>query len=83
MTAYIIDLYDANGAVRETRAQGFPHDDAAIDSVGRIDHPHEIKVWQGGRLVAHFPALRLSRRDVPRPAPSGPDRASLEMVNAG
>ena len=29
---------------------------AAIDHAGAFDHPHEIHVWEGERLVAHFPS---------------------------
>jgi hypothetical protein len=55
MAPYAIDLHDEGGAVRETRSDWFADDDAAIDHAGHIGHPHEIKVWQGERLVAHFP----------------------------
>jgi hypothetical protein len=34
----------------------FAHDDAAIDAVGASEHPHEIVLTQGARLVARFPA---------------------------
>jgi hypothetical protein len=32
----------------------FEHDDAAIDHAGGLDHPHEMTVWDGERLVARF-----------------------------
>jgi hypothetical protein len=62
MAPYTIDLHDAEGAIRETRSQMFAHDDDAIDHAGRIEHPHEMRVWQGERLVAHFPTMRLFTR---------------------
>jgi hypothetical protein len=58
VTDYQIDLLDDAGAVVREHRSAFEHDDAAIDWAGRLDHPYEIKVWQAGRLVAHFPALR-------------------------
>jgi hypothetical protein len=33
----------------------FDDDDHALDEIGRSDHPHEIFVHQGERLVARFP----------------------------
>ncbi|MGH1571251.1 hypothetical protein ACRAWG_11850 [Methylobacterium sp. P31] len=32
------------------------HDDAVIDHAGSLNHPHEIQVWEGKRLVARFPS---------------------------
>jgi len=29
-------------------------DDAAIEYAGEIEHPHQVDVWQDGRLVARF-----------------------------
>ncbi len=55
MAAYRIDLHDERGAVVHQHHQSFDHDDAAIDHAGRMAHPHALKVWQGDRLVAHFP----------------------------
>ena len=57
MAPYTIDLHDERGEVRERRNALFAHDDDAIDHAGRLGHSHEIKVWQGERLVAHFPAI--------------------------
>jgi len=57
MAPYNIDLHDADGALQERRRQWFPDDDAAIDYAGAIEHPHALKVWQAGRLVAHFPPI--------------------------
>jgi len=57
MAPYTIDLHDADGSRREARTHTFAHDDEAIDHAGAIDHPHEIKVWRGERLVAHFPPV--------------------------
>jgi hypothetical protein len=55
---YTIDLYDERGNLRERRTLYLAHDDAAIDRAGWLDHPHEINVWQGDRLVAQFPSGR-------------------------
>ena len=57
MTTYSIELNDETGAICEVRTRVFALDDHAIDHAGRIDHPHEMKVWQGDRLVAHFRPL--------------------------
>jgi len=62
MAPYRIEFHDADGEVQAEKIALFEHDDAAIDHAGRIDHPDELKVWQGDRLVAHFPTLRLRRR---------------------
>jgi hypothetical protein len=61
MAPYRIELHDQAGAVVAEQNRLFEHDDAAIDHAGRIDHPHAMKVWQGERLVAHFPAMPLRR----------------------
>jgi hypothetical protein len=58
VSPYVIDLHNEDGTLRESRSMMFEHDDAAIDHAGRIGHPHEMKVRQGERLVAHFPAVR-------------------------
>ena len=58
MAPYNFDLYDEDGNLREVRTALFAHDDDAIDHAGRLPHPHEIKVWEGARLVAHFPPVR-------------------------
>jgi hypothetical protein len=56
MVSYTIDLLRHDGSIQETRIALFEHDDAAIDHIGGIDHPHAIDVWQGERHVALFPA---------------------------
>jgi hypothetical protein len=66
MVPYTIDLLKDDGSIDETRVVAFEHDDAAIDHVGGIDHPHAIQVREGDRLVALFPAL--SRLPPFRPA---------------
>jgi hypothetical protein len=58
MSPYRIELHDANGAVIAEQTELFEHDDAAIDHAGRINHRDALKVWQGERLVAHFPPLQ-------------------------
>jgi len=63
MAPYCIALHDEDGSTREVRSHLFACDDDAIDHAGKIGHPHEMKVWQGDRLVAHFPSMRT----VPRP----------------
>ncbi len=56
MAAYRVVFHgDDDEPVAESTFE-HPHDDAAIDAAGRHAHPHAIKVWQGGRLVAHFPS---------------------------
>jgi len=57
MAPYVIELHDADGAILETRTRRFEKDDDAIDHAGRIGHPHEMRVWQGERLVAKFPPV--------------------------
>jgi len=57
MAPYTIDLHDANEAVVDKRHGLFACDDDAIDHAGKIAYPHSIRVWQGERLVAHFPAV--------------------------
>jgi len=58
MSPYRIELYDADGVVVAERTELFEHDDDAIDHVGRIDHADALQIWQGPRLVAHFPTQR-------------------------
>jgi hypothetical protein len=55
MAAYRIIFHDENGEPFAETIQEHPHDDAAIDSVGRHSHPHEIHIWHGDRLVARVP----------------------------
>jgi len=57
MAPYAIDLHDQHGNVRERLTAVFARDDDAIDYAGQLQHPSEIKVWQGDRLVAHFPPV--------------------------
>ena len=59
MVSYTIDLLRHDGSIQETRIALFEHDDAAIDHVGGIDHPHAIDVSQGERHVARFPPWPL------------------------
>jgi len=60
MVSYTIDLLKDDGSIDETRVVVFQHNDAAIDHVGGIDHPHAIQVREGDRLVALFPGLARS-----------------------
>ena len=62
MAPYRIELHDDRGAVMSEQHQMFEHDDAAIDHVGKIAHPHAMKVWQADRLVAHFPPVQPATR---------------------
>lgn len=55
MATYTINLLDGHGVHQEACSMPFDDDDAAIDHVGGIAHPHAIDVWQGQRHVAHFP----------------------------
>ncbi len=43
-----------DGLVQEERIADFEHDDQAIDVTGQINHPHQIQVYQGERLVGTF-----------------------------
>ena len=61
MKLYAINLHAPDGTVAEQHTQLFADDDAAIDHAGAIDHPHEMTVWQAGRLVAHFPVTDYRR----------------------
>lgn len=56
MGAYRITFHDEGGEpVAESGAE-HPHDEAAIAAAGAHPHPHEMMLWEGDRLVAHFPA---------------------------
>jgi hypothetical protein len=44
-----------DGSLHQESELDCDHDDAAIDYAGRLDHPHEIHVWDGERLVARLP----------------------------
>jgi hypothetical protein len=52
---YRIILLTRNGAPLEERQLDFEHDDAAIDHLGDLAHPHEIDLWHGDRHVARRP----------------------------
>jgi hypothetical protein len=56
MAPYRIALLTPEGAVHEERVIECADDDEAIERTGRLDHPHEIDVWQGERDVARFPS---------------------------
>ncbi len=52
---YRIILLTRNGAPLEERQLHFEHDDAAIDHLGDLAHPHEMDLWHGDRHVARCP----------------------------
>lgn len=54
ITLYRICLMAADGSLHEESELDCEHDDVAIDHAGRLDHPHEICVWEGERLVVRF-----------------------------
>jgi hypothetical protein len=56
MSAYRIELRDRTRRVFEVCTHAFTVDDEAIDYAGGIDHPFEVTVWSGDRLVANFPS---------------------------
>lgn len=56
MTTYRIDLMTADGRLAENRYIDCDDDDGAIDQTGEIDHPQQMQVWDGERLVANFRA---------------------------
>jgi hypothetical protein len=56
MTLCRICLMAADGSLHAESKLDCEHDDAVIDHAGRLDHPHEIRVWEGERLVARFPS---------------------------
>ena len=58
MAPYRIELHDGEGSVKTERRALFEQDDDAIDYAGEIGHPYAMEVWQGERLVAHFPPIR-------------------------
>lgn len=55
MSPYRITLLTPDGGVHEEKVMECTHDDEAIDRTGRLDHPHEIDLWQGERHVGQFP----------------------------
>jgi hypothetical protein len=63
---YRITLYDRDGSVIAEQQVDYNDDDDAIAGTARDVCPHEMRVWQGDRLVALFTyrsglAARLSR----------------------
>ena len=63
MAPYTISYLGPDGDVLDRQVTWFDHDDHAIDTVGRGDHPHAILIHQDERLVADFPPLRPHRRE--------------------
>ena len=61
MPLYQIRLMAEDGSLHEESELDFEHDDAAIDHAGWLDHPHEIHVCEGGRLIARFPSETVFR----------------------
>ena len=55
MAAYIVSFLGPDNEVVSEDERWFEDDDHALDTVGRSNHPHEILVRQGERLVARFP----------------------------
>jgi hypothetical protein len=56
MPLYRICLKAADGSFHDDWEMDCEHDDDVIDHAGWLDHPHEIQVWEGERLVARFPS---------------------------
>ncbi len=54
MAIYVFDLHDSEDHPSEVRKGDFASDDHAIDHARRLNHPHEIRVWRGKRLVAEL-----------------------------
>jgi hypothetical protein len=54
LSPYRIALMSPDGLIQEERIADFEHDDQAIDVTGQINHPHQIQVYQGERLVGIF-----------------------------
>ena len=66
MASYTIELRSESGATIETLARCFAIDDDAIEFAGSLDHPHQMIVTQGARIVGSFsPVDRLRRWDKP------------------
>jgi hypothetical protein len=55
MVPYTFSFLSPAREVLVEEVQWFEDDDHALDTIGRSDHPHEIEVRQGERLVARFP----------------------------
>ena len=51
----MISYLGAAGELVERQEQWFHHDGHALDTIGHGNHPNEIHVHQGARLVARFP----------------------------
>jgi len=58
---YTVSFLGAGNEVLAKEEHWFEHDDAALDAIGRSDHPHAIEVRQADRLVALFPAWPPTR----------------------
>lgn len=55
---YIVRLHGPNGEVVVENAHDLDDDSVAIDYVADLEHPHEINLWAGERLVARFGPLQ-------------------------
>jgi len=55
LAAYRIVFHDEDGQPVAESAFEHPDDQAAIDHAERHPHPHEMHIWQAGRLVARLP----------------------------
>ena len=51
MAPYRIVLYNEDGLAAEERTVDFSADYEAIEHVAWIDNPHDISMWESGRLV--------------------------------
>jgi hypothetical protein len=60
MFSYQFELLDARGVVASEHDGLFGNDDAATDHAACVDHPHTVRVWRRGRLVANLPPLRFA-----------------------
>jgi hypothetical protein len=80
MFRYQFQLLDGDGVAAAEHAGLFRNDDAAIDHAGWIDHPHALKVWRSGRLVADFPPVRSPKATAPDAR--GLSRSDLQLLRA-
>jgi hypothetical protein len=55
MTLYRIELLDEKGSLHSELELDCLDEDDAIESAGRIDHPHVMLLYEADRLVARFP----------------------------
>jgi len=55
MVFYRIELMDEHGALHSEVEIDCEDDDDAIESAGRIDHPHTMQLYEDGRPIARFP----------------------------